>query len=222
MRLFRHLADAQQQDSLASHLRRRRFQLFVDMLNIFEAPVHILDVGGTLSFWEQMQFVGESAVRVTLLNTYPQYPHYSNFASIVGDARQMDEIADHSFHLVFSNSVIEHVGELEDQQRFANEIRRVAIGYFVQTPNRYFPIEPHFLIPGFQFMPMALRIWLIRHFDLGWHHKTPDRKMAAELVQGIRLLTKHQMQLFFPEATIHRERFWGLTKSWIAYYLPEQ
>lgn len=48
--------------------------------------------------------------------------------------------------------MIEHVPH-ELQPAFVSEVRRVATRYFVQTPNRYFPIEPHYQLPLFQFLP---------------------------------------------------------------------
>ncbi len=59
---------------------------------------------------------------------------------------------DREFDIAFSNSVIEHVPP-ELQAAFAAEVSRVADRYFVQTPNRYFPIEPHYQLPLFQFLP---------------------------------------------------------------------
>jgi Methyltransferase domain len=47
---------------------------------------------------------------------------------------------------------------------------RVAKRYFVQTPNRYFPIEPHFLFSGFQFLPLPVKRWLLMLFSLGSAH----------------------------------------------------
>lgn len=57
----------------------------------------------------------------------------------------MKQFQDNEFDAVFSNSVIEHVGDYEAQRQMANEIMRVGKRYFVQTPNFYFPIEPHIL-----------------------------------------------------------------------------
>ena len=74
----------------------------------------------------------------------------------VGDAVDMPGISDGAFDVVFSNSVIEHVETYENQRRMAAEIRRVGRRYFVQTPNRHFPLEPHFLVPGFQLLPYPL------------------------------------------------------------------
>jgi hypothetical protein len=113
--------------------------------------------------------------------------------------------------------VIEHVGGLKDQHRMADEIKRVGKRYFIQTPNLYFPMEPHFLFPMFQFFPLWLKIWLISHYDLGWYVKTPEKEKALEIVKSIRLLCKKELYELFPGAIIYREKFLGLTKSFIVY-----
>jgi 2-polyprenyl-3-methyl-5-hydroxy-6-metoxy-1,4-benzoquinol methylase len=121
------------------------------------------------------------------------------------------------FDIVFSNSVIEHVGKYEQQAQMAKEVLRVGRRYFLQTPNRFFPIEPHFVFPLFQFLPVFLRIWLVSHFDLGWHKKASDTQEAVALANSIRLLTRRELKELFPGGTVYREKFYGLTKSFIIY-----
>lgn len=102
----------------------------------------------------------------------------------------------------------------------AQEVRRVGKRYFVQTPNFFFPIEPHFLFPAFHWLPMSVRTWLVRHFDLGWYKKQADAAAARELVTSIRLLTKTELERLFPEGSIYCEKAFGLTKSFVVYYWP--
>jgi hypothetical protein len=104
-----------------------------------------------------------------------------------------------------------------DQQRMANEVRRVGRRYYIQTPNRYFPIKPHFLFPLFQFLPITWRVWLVQHFNLGWYSRIPDYRRALAEVTSIRLLSKAELLQLFPEATIFEEKFFGLVKSFVAY-----
>jgi hypothetical protein len=130
----------------------------------------------------------------------------------------MEQFGQSEFDVVFSNSVIEHVGTYPDQMRMADEVRRVGKRYFIQTPNRFFPIEPHFLLPFFQFLPLELRAQLLSRFDLGWMQKTPDLEAARETVDSIRLLSRADLQTLFPEASLYAERFLGLTKSFVAYH----
>jgi SAM-dependent methyltransferase len=50
---------------------------------------------------------------------------------------------DNEFDWVFSNAVIEHVGDDDAQLHFLNEMLRVARRVFFTTPNKYFPVESH-------------------------------------------------------------------------------
>ena len=109
--------------------------------------------------------------------------------------------------MAFSNSVIEHVPK-ELQGAFASEVRRVADRYFVQTPNKWFPIEPHYQLPLVQFLPERLLKALNRRFSFGWREKGRW--------EPITLLSAGELRRLFPDAEIHRERVFGLTKSLMA------
>ena len=153
MSLFSRIVDFRDPNSLSSRMRRRRLAFFEGLLDLLPRPVTILDVGGTAAFWQALQ-VGDG-VTIIILNLRSEPVQEPHLRSIAGDARDLSAFADRSIDIVYSNSVIEHVGSLEDQRRMADEIRRVGKRYFVQTPNAYFPLEPHFLVPGFQFMPLT-------------------------------------------------------------------
>jgi hypothetical protein len=117
------------------------------------------------------------------------------------------------FDMCFSNSLIEHLGTLAEQSLAAKEIRRVARGYFVQTPNVWFPIEPHFLVPGWQFAPLALRAYLLQRCDLGWIRRQKDPLLARAEVESVRLLSARELARLFPDGQIDREKLGPLTKS---------
>lgn len=216
MGIFERLFDNASPGSLATRMRRARFARFVERLDRLPRPLRILDVGGRQLFWERMGFVGQPGVEVLLLNLEPVEATLPGFAAAAGDARDLSAFADGSFDVVFSNSVIEHLGTLADQRRMADEVRRVGRCYFVQTPSRSFPLEPHFLVPGFQFFPRALQVALVRRFDLGWYRRRPDPAAALALVAEHRLLSRRELQALFPGAAILHERALGLTKSLIA------
>ena len=129
-----------------------------------------------------------------------------NVTAMKGDATKLP-FSDGEFDVAFSNSVIEHVPRAL-QPAFASEIRRVAARYFVQTPNRHFPIEPHYQMPLFQFLPEKMQRALNDRFSLGWQEKGHWEQ--------IDLLSSNDMRRLFPDAEIHRERVLGLTKSLIA------
>lgn len=216
--LVRTLADNSRPDSLATSMRRKRFALFLSLLRSVEGHVEILDIGGTQQFWDIMLGEDATGMRVTLLNVAHQRVSSSAFVSAVGDARNLERIRDGEFDVVFSNSVIEHVGTYADQARMADEVRRVGKRYFVQTPNRRFPIEPHFLFPFFQYLPVPARAWMLSSFDIGWYRRIPDRVAARREVESIQLLTRSQFAKLFPDAIIYEERLLGLTKSFVAFH----
>ena len=214
--LIRTLADNSDARSLATRMRRRRFGLFLSLLRTLKGHIEILDIGGTQQFWDLMFDDETLDVRVTLLNIGEEPVSSSRFTSAAGDARSMPQFGSRSFDVVFSNSVIEHVGDYANQRRMANEIRRIGRRYFVQTPNKRFPLEPHFLFPWFQYLPLNVRVWLVSNFNVGWYRRIADSDEARREVESIQLLTGEQFTALFPEASIYPERIAGLTKSFVA------
>ena len=203
-------------DSLAAKLRRKRFSVFLDLILPLQRPLKILDVGGTSDFWERTGIMSEGGdLSITLLNLEAEPTNYSSLVSLAGDARDLNRFSDGQFDIVFSNSMIEHMPSFADQQRCAQEMKRVGLRYFVQTPNRYFPIEPHFLYPYFQFYPAWLKAFLLRWVNIGWY-PVASWEDAVETSGSVRLLTKRDMQRLFPGAAIVDEKFFGLVKSFTA------
>jgi SAM-dependent methyltransferase len=211
--LISKISDYRRTDSVAYRMRQKRYEHFLKLATSVGRPLTILDVGGTKAVWERIGFVDRLDIRITLLNISIEATGHSNVESVIGDARNMRQYPNRYFDVVFSNSVIEHVGGMQEIQSMANEILRVAKNYYIQTPNRYFPIEPHFVFPMFQFLPIHLRTVLIQRFALGWFHKIPDRQKAEEVARGINLLSRKEMKHLFPDAVITNERMFGLTKS---------
>lgn len=213
--LFR-VADNTNPDSLASRLRKRRLQAFAALAQSIPQPVRILDIGGSAAFWRIHLAELGCRAEISVVNLEHRENDLPNLKAFKGDARDLSAFADRSFDLGFSNSLLEHVGSAADQRLVAQEIRRVCRGYFVQTPNRYFPIEPHFLVPGWQFLPIGLRATLLQRRPFGWIPRAPNKKAARATVESIRLLNAGEMRSLFPDARLVRERVAGLTKSFIA------
>ena len=94
-------------------------------------------------------------------------------------------------------------------------VRGLADRFWIQTPYRYFPIEPHWLFPGFQFLPVAARARVAARWPVNPY---PSADVAAGVGDAldVELLSTTELRHLFPEATILRERFSGLTKSLIA------
>ena len=143
MAFLKKLVDNSDADSLATRMRRRRFDFFLSLLDHVKRPARILDVGGTQDFWESMGRGNLGDLRVTLLNLEAQPVSGSNFESVAGDARDLGRYADGSFDVVFSNSVIEHLGpSFADQQLMGG-----FVGFQITLGNR---TSSH---PDFSFSP---------------------------------------------------------------------
>jgi hypothetical protein len=218
--LFR-WANSQDPNSAAARMRRRRIDLLLGLIPSEATRFRMLDIGGTSWSWRHLGVTLPSFVEVTLLNLSAEpAPMPPGFQSVVGDARRMPEIGTASFDLVFSNSVIEHVGTLFDQMAMAAEVQRVARGYFVQTPYRHFPVEPHFLVPAWQYLPVWLRRRLLARRDLGWMKRAADPLRAQAEVEQVRLLDQREMRLLFPGGELWREKIGPLVKSLVAWKRP--
>jgi hypothetical protein len=215
--LLKSLADNSSGTSMATRMRKKRFSLFLSLLATVKGHVDVLDIGGTQAFWTLMTGGDPGNVTVTLLNIEHQQVVSGKFVSAVGDARNMPRFGTKSFDIVFSNSVIEHVGTYSDQRRMANEVMRVGKRYFIQTPNKRFPLEPHFLFPWFQYLPGEVRAQMVHRFDVGWYKRIPDLAAARAEVDSVRLLTRREFAALFPGASMHVERMGGLAKSFVAY-----
>ena len=206
--------DSRDKGSLGDRFRAKRFKLFQRFVDQLEKPLTILDVGGAESFWVNRNFQDRNEIQITLLNLEPQEVSSSNMSAVVGDATDLSQYSDKQFDIVFSNSVIEHLHNLENQQKMAIECQRVGRYFFVQTPNKYFPVEPHFRFPFFNFLPEAFAFWILTQttMSLGQKWKPEDAKMT---MKEIRLLSKKEFIALFSGASLYTERLLIFRKSFI-------
>jgi Methyltransferase domain len=205
-------------NSLSNRMRSRRFAVFQELAaGMDRRPLRIIDLGGTVRFWELRGWAGRADAHITLVNLAAQESRHANLDPVRGDVTDMGQFADGAFDIAFSNSVIEHLYTFEAQRAMAAHARRVADAYWVQTPNFWFPIEPHFRFLGWQWLPVPWRVALLRRGRFGSRGPLPDRRAAERAVREIRLMTRGEVAECFPGATIWGETFLGLRKSWVAY-----
>jgi SAM-dependent methyltransferase len=200
-------------------LRRRRFAFFERLLDQIEKPIRVLDCGGTVDFWRvagMAPFV-EPQFEVTIVNLFETKDVPANFAWHVGDVRDLTRFRDHEFDVVFSNAVINLMPTWEDQIRMSREIMRVGKRYFVQSPNRYFPIDWRTLVPFFHFLRPEFQAWCFRHFRVGTYPRVKAPTDAYELATRVRDLSVTQIKELFPGCGLFREHWFGFTKSIAAY-----
>ena len=198
----------------ARHFRRKRFRRFWRAFGL-SAKTRVLDVGGYEYYWRYF----DQVPRATMLNLDRSVERTSEFDWVIADARRMP-FADGAFDVVFANSIVEHVGDQASRQIFAAEVERVGKRYYVQTPNQWFPVEPHLWTPFIHYLPAPLQKRLLRNFTVwGWLVR-PTRQGCDEFVDQVRLLTVRELKALFPGAEIWKERVLGCTKSLIAVSNP--
>lgn len=180
----------------------------------------LLDMGGTTGFWsvwrDLLDFEHLSVTCVNLEAVQQDETPDLPVVFHVGDACSMPEFADDSFDVVFSNSVIEHVGLWPNKMRFAQEARRLAPSYLIQTPNFWFPVDPHSRTAFLHWLPRTLSYRIHMSVRTGFYPKTADIDEAMTYAEDADMLDRRQMAHLFPDAYIEAERFMLMTKSILA------
>ncbi len=189
--------------------RSKRMHQFAVAFHPEQAEM-ILDVGGTSFNWTLI----DHSKNIVLINLSVSQCKDLSFKYLIADGCALP-FPDQSVEIVYSNSVIEHLSTLENQKRFADEVRRVGKKYYVQTPNRYFWIEPHLLTPFIHFLPKKWQKRFLRHFSLWGWLTHPSTQQIERFLEEIRLLNKKELENLFPDGIIWDELFFVWVKSYM-------
>ena len=189
-----------------------------------------------LYFWQQFGLSSENKILDVGGDPFnwtflPKCPHlsYVNLHSfsleghpgilIIADGRFLP-FKELSFDVVYSNSVIEHLGSLESQRLFAEECIRVGKSYYIQTPNRGFPFEPHLLALFIHWLPKGIQELLIRNFTIWGLVSRPSKPECLRFLTETHLMNEKELFEVFPDSEIWHESLIGLTKSLMAVKRP--
>jgi SAM-dependent methyltransferase len=182
-------------DQVSLRSRRRKLRLFLEELHP-TAETSVLDVGadelafgegdgcGTLNFFEEHYPWPERITALGLQDGTGFRARYPGIPYAQGDACALP-FADGEFDIVFSNAVIEHVGDRERQRQLVAEAIRVGRRVFITTPNRRFPVEVHTRLPVVHWLPDRLAHPVYR---------TVGKGFATE----VHLLSKSTFEALFP------------------------
>ena len=182
-------------------------------------PVRVLDAGGFDTFWHALPDDLTDRCRVTLLDPGLKKPPRGDrdprFAYESGDVCDLSRWRTGEFDLAFSQGTLDHLGLYVRQERFAAELRRVARRYAVRTPNHWFPVDPDYRVPLWQYLPVRVRTAVLRRTAVGCVDRAPTAAHAARWVEETRLVTAAELAALFPDGRLVRERLCGLTKSFL-------
>lgn len=191
--------------------RQRRMEAFVKLIRPRRGS-RVIDLGGLPQMWEMLDL----DLDITLLNLpgalkIDQQIFKHQYRLLEVDVCNLMDFKDNEFDIVFSNSVIEHIGPLESQEAFAKTVRRLAPSYWIQTPSIWFPIEAHCNLPFWWFYPSS--------FKQSWIHcwQQQGREFCWKQMVETRILTLSCLKSFFPEAKVYTEYMAGFPKSYSMY-----
>ena len=200
---------------LFRYFRSRRMRLFERTLQI-SRQTRVLDVGGSPLIWE----FASIQPRLTIVNLPSAIERSSDHISFVAADARVLPFRDAAFDVVFSNSVIEHIGSQADQRKFAEEVARVGRRYWIQTPNRHFPIELHVMLPLIHYFPKSWQRRIVHRFTVWEKIMQPTQQSRAfyvhHFLEELNLLDARELQSLFPDANVISETLFGLSKSLIA------
>lgn len=193
------------------YFRSKRMKNFLQRFEL-TAETRVLDIGGSLFNW---LLIPNRPQLVVLNLSISRDKRLKNVTWLVADGCYLP-FKDSVFDVVYSNSVIEHLENVQNQRLFAAECRRVGLRYYVQTPNKWFPIDPHLIAPFIHWLPWWIQKRLLRNFTVrGWITR-PTEQESDDFLRGIRLLGPKELRHLFPDSEIWNERVLGFSKSLIA------
>lgn len=197
------------------------------------ANYRVLDVGGRPAIWNLLkEHYGVTPKELVLLNVEDDVERFEAgdggvcddggdnsvpYKAVVGNGCDIP-FSDKSFDLTFSNSVIEHVGGEENTAQFARECDRVGKRVYIQTPNHWFPMEPHFVALFIHWLPRSLYrklAFLSLNYALFSWRSDSLKRIFYEEFDSVKLLKRSQLKRLFPNKQIDREQVLGLTKSFV-------
>lgn len=194
-------------------MRVRRMNMFIDIVKPFPG-MNVLDLGGQPQIWD---FV-EPPLNITCLNlpgmAKKEHATHHNITYVEGDACDMPHFQPGDFDVVFSNSVIEHVGNADKQAQFAREVERLSNTYWIQTPCKNFPIEAHCGMPFWWYYPKGVRQFFINVWSR-------NQASWGEMVATTTYINPKDLKQMLPSARVIREWF-VFPKSMIAYSISTE
>jgi len=211
---------------LRRYTREQRLKRFNEFMRGATGRTRLIDLGGTVKFWETWGLAKQPLLDVTLVNNHDRDKCHANDPIKLPNIHRLNadvltlSAADFAeYDVIFSNSLIEHLPGRELQRQLARAIVDSGRPYFLQTPNKRSPLDPHFprpYVPFFAAYPRALQARLLSWSALGSSSASPSYDAALVRLQNYYPLTTRDVRQLFPQARIVLERPLGVPMSIIA------
>ncbi len=209
-------------DHFSAISRKRKIEQFFELMKPSETD-KILDVGGEVDVSSLLKNAYQlidilphkkniSVANISTVHIETIAKKYPEADGRVGDACDLPWPDDY-FDIVYSNAVIEHVGDYERQKKMASEIMRVGRKWFVTTPNRWYPFEFHMRLPFVTWLPFHgyLKIGQI----ISYNH-VKQKYAYGSKHDHLRLMTAKELGMCFPGSRIIKQRVTFMPETLIA------
>jgi hypothetical protein len=211
---------------LRQYTRAQRHKRFDDFMKHASGHIRLVDLGGTVNFWENWGLAAQPHLAVTIVNdhhadkTYENAPiSLPNLSRLRADVLTLTAADLAGYDVIFSNSLIEHLPGQPAQRQLAQAIIDSGRPYFLQTPNKRSPVDPHFpkpYVPFFATWPRPLQARMLSWSALGSGSAAPSFEAALARLEHYHPLTKSDVRELFPRARVVMERPLGVPMSIIA------
>lgn len=137
---------------ISAKSRAQKFDQFLTLLDpkeketIVDVGVNTTEYSATDNYLEKFYPYPDRITTVGVEDMSDFQKRYPKVTVVQGDGRDLS-FPDNTFDIAYSNAVIEHVGNFDDQRHFLSELFRVSRRGYLTTPNRHFPIELHTRVP---------------------------------------------------------------------------
>ncbi len=201
--------------------RKSKMELFNRIMKPAENEI-LLDVGAQAGPYNSnsMQMINSypwkkniSAVNISSEQIESINKYYPEVNTVVADACKLPW-PDKYFDIVYSNAVIEHVGDFHRQMEMASEIMRVGKRWFVSTPNRWYPFEFHSRLPLVTWLPCKGYLWASSLFS--YNHVKGKYTIGIKKTHNLRLLSSRELRKCFPGSRIIKHRVTFMAEVLIA------
>lgn len=174
--------------------REKMFNMFMKRMN--PTPfLSVIDIGVTpdetlpeSNFFEKLYPYKSQITAASIENAVFLENIYTGLKFVQTNANEKLPFENNQFDILFCSAVIEHVGDYESQKEFIAECLRVSKAFFLTTPNRFFPMDFHTLIPIVHWFPQKLHQTILRKVGLNFWSETAN----------LNLLTPKELKSLFP------------------------
>jgi SAM-dependent methyltransferase len=163
--------------------RKRMFQQFMDTVRPARSDV-ILDVGVTpdtsleVNYFEQLYPYRDRITATSIEDASNLEDRFPGLTFVQTEGVKLP-FADHQFDIAFSSAVIEHVGNTDRQREFVSELLRVSRRVYLLTPNRWFPLEFHSMLPLIHWLPRPQHQRILRALGREFWSETDNLNLLS-------------------------------------------